>query len=167
MNVTETVTRKYDSQVQNWSKDPDINVLFLRNSQNFLNDRLKAQGHLFLNEVYDLLGMSRTPQGAISGWLKGPINFWNRELESDEEGAITQEMLIDLVQKRAKEDGEWAIENDLVGDNEDKMRQMMAWVSDPKHIVQCYEYGDNKKETVDWICRDLANASKAIGGSDG
>jgi hypothetical protein len=89
MNVTETVTRKYDSQVQNWSKDPDINVLFLRNSQNFLNDRLKAQGHLFLNEVYDLLGMSRTSQGAISGWLKGPINFWNRELESDEEGAIT------------------------------------------------------------------------------
>lgn len=80
---------------------------------------------------------------------------------------VTQEVLIDLVQKRAKEDGEWAIENDLVGDNEDKMRQMMAWVSDPKHIVQCYEYGDNQKETVDWICRDLANASKWIGGSDG
>lgn len=90
MNVQETVTRKYDeSSSRNWSPDRDINRLFLRNMQSYLNDKLKWQGHLFLNEVYDELGLSRTSQGAISGWFKGPIKFWNRELESDEEGAIT------------------------------------------------------------------------------
>ena len=75
-------------------------------------------------------------------------------------GSITRERLIELVQKRATEDGEWAIENGFVGDHENKMRKMMAFVSNEKHIIQCIEYGSNAAETVDWICRDLANASK-------
>lgn len=72
--------------------------------------------------------------------------------------------LTELVQTRAKEDGEWAINNGFVGDNEDKMRRMMAFVSDPKHIQQCVEHihkeGMESKRTVDFVCRDLANASK-------
>ena len=72
--------------------------------------------------------------------------------------------IIDLVQKRAKEDGEWAIENGFVGENEDKMRRMMAWVSDEKNIRQCMEHihkdGLDHQRTVDFVCRDLANASK-------
>jgi hypothetical protein len=78
---------------------------------------------------------------------------------------IPEAKLIELVQQRAHEDGEWAIQNDFVGDNEDIMRKMMAWVSDPKNIKQCMEANPN--ETVDWICRDLANGSKWIGGSRG
>lgn len=72
--------------------------------------------------------------------------------------------IIDLVQKRAKEDGEWAIENGFVGENEDKMRRMMAWVSEPRNIKQCVEHiwvdEMQEKRTVDFVCRDLANASK-------
>lgn len=75
--------------------------------------------------------------------------------------------LVELVQKRAKEDGEWVIKNGFVGNNEDKMRAMMEFVSDEKHIRQCFEYNDNAEETIDWICRDLANASKWAHGSDG
>lgn len=70
-----------------------------------------------------------------------------------------------LVRQRAKEDGEWAIENGHVGDNEDVMRKMMAWVSDPINIRQCVKA--NPDETVDWVCRDLTNAAKWIGGSSG
>lgn len=79
--------------------------------------------------------------------------------------SFSRERVIELVQQRAKEDGERAIENGHVGDNEDKMREMMAFVSDEKHIIQCLEYGNNSSETVDWICRDLANASKWARGS--
>lgn len=72
--------------------------------------------------------------------------------------------LVTLVKTRAEEDGEWAIANNLVGDNEDKMRRMMEFVSDTKHIEQCHQHIlDNETAstlTVDWVCRDLANASK-------
>lgn len=71
--------------------------------------------------------------------------------------------VIELVQQRAHEDGEWAIQNGHVGDNEDIMRKMMAWVSDVTNIRQALEA--NPDETVDWICRDLANGSKWAGGS--
>lgn len=77
--------------------------------------------------------------------------------------------LVELVQKRAKEDGEWAIENGFVGDNEDKMRKMMKWVSNPENIEQCVGHilgaGMEHERTVDFVCRDLANASKWVGGS--
>jgi hypothetical protein len=88
MTVHEIVTRKFDRQARNWSQDPQINMLFLRTMQSFFNDVLMSRGHVFLNEVYDELGMSRTSQGAISGWFKGPIVLWNPELEADEDGAI-------------------------------------------------------------------------------
>lgn len=75
---------------------------------------------------------------------------------------FTDERLVELVQQRATEDGEWAIANGHVGDNEDKMRAMMAWVSNPEHIRQCATMNIEYGVTVDWVCRDLANASKTI-----
>ncbi len=56
---------------QSWSPTPEYNVMFLRGVQNQSNDRLRARGHLFLNDVYDSLGMDQTSDGAITGWLWG------------------------------------------------------------------------------------------------
>lgn len=77
--------------------------------------------------------------------------------------------LTDLVQKRAQEDGEWAIAKGFVGDHEDNMRRMMEFVSDEKNIQQCVGHILKEemegKRTVDFVCRDLANASKYARGS--
>lgn len=62
-------SRFYDEHSsRNWSPDPDINMLFLRNVQNYMNDKLKIRGHVFLNEVYSELGLSHTRPGAVVGW---------------------------------------------------------------------------------------------------
>lgn len=45
------------------------NFCFLKAQQCTANDMLHARGHLFLNEVLDLLGMQRTSEGAVLGWL--------------------------------------------------------------------------------------------------
>ena len=62
----------FDSSCINWENDPDYNKMFLTRQQNWANDKLKAQGHLFLNEVYDMLGFPRTKAGAIIGWIFDP-----------------------------------------------------------------------------------------------
>lgn len=62
----------FDSSCVNWENDPDYNKMFLTRQQNWANDKLKAQGHLFLNEVYDMLGFPRTKAGSIIGWVFDP-----------------------------------------------------------------------------------------------
>ena len=53
-----------------------MNLMFLRRQQDAATDRLKANGYLFLNDVYDMLGIQRTKAGQIVGWVydeKNPI----------------------------------------------------------------------------------------------
>lgn len=68
--------RFFDVGCNGWSKDPEFNLMFLKQQQNYANDLLKSRGHLFLNEVYDLLGFQRTKAGNIVGWIydeKNPV----------------------------------------------------------------------------------------------
>lgn len=66
----------FDDGNTGWDRDPELTKFFLVQQQNYANDRLKARGHLFLNEVYDMLGAPRTKAGAQVGWIydeKNPI----------------------------------------------------------------------------------------------
>lgn len=68
--------RFFDVGNNNWSKDPEFNLMFLRRQQDFANDKLKEQGYLFLNDVYDMIGIQRSKTGQIVGWIydeKNPI----------------------------------------------------------------------------------------------
>lgn len=59
----------YDDGCTGWSKDPEYNLMFLKDQQRYANDLLKSKGHLFLNEVYDMLGIPRTQAGQVVGWI--------------------------------------------------------------------------------------------------
>ena len=65
-------TAIFDKNSPNWTKDREYNRVFLIHTQRYLNERLKAKGHLFLNEVFDTLGLPRTNTGAICGWMYKP-----------------------------------------------------------------------------------------------
>lgn len=62
-------TRYFDECSKEWCKDADYNKAFLITQQNSANDRLRAHGMLFLNEVYEMLGFEPTPEGSVVGWV--------------------------------------------------------------------------------------------------
>lgn len=61
--------RFFDEANINWDKSPEQNMYFLKMVQNQMNDKLKARGHVFLNEVYDALGFDRSEAGQLVGWV--------------------------------------------------------------------------------------------------
>lgn len=63
--------RFFDDGCIGWEKDPEYNLVFLRNIQNTANDMLHANGYLFLNDVYEMLGIPRTKAGQVVGWIDG------------------------------------------------------------------------------------------------
>ena len=52
-----------------WTKNPDLNKLFLLKQQNYANDKLKAKHFVSLNEVYEMLGAPTTSYGQLAGWV--------------------------------------------------------------------------------------------------
>lgn len=68
-NSYSTYARFFDDGCTGWTKDPEYNLMFLKNQQRYANDLLKSRGHLFLNEVYDMLGIPRTKAGQVVGWI--------------------------------------------------------------------------------------------------
>lgn len=63
--------RWFDSNSKQWDKDPEMNWMFLNAQQNYFTDILKTKGYLFLNEVYEDLGLPATSEGQLLGWIYG------------------------------------------------------------------------------------------------
>ena len=68
-NVYSEYARFYDDGCLGWSKSSEDNLYFLKCQQNHANELLQSRGHLFLNEVYDMLGIPRTKAGQVVGWV--------------------------------------------------------------------------------------------------
>ena len=67
--------RFYEEGNNGWDEDPELRLFFLRQQQNHWNDKLRSRGFVFLNEIYEALGIAPTREGQVVGWvydLKNP-----------------------------------------------------------------------------------------------
>lgn len=64
-----TYAKFFDQSNPNWEKNPEFNLYFLRRREQILTDKLRAKGYLFLNEVYESLGIEPTIAGQSIGWI--------------------------------------------------------------------------------------------------
>lgn len=68
-NTYSDYARVFDDGCLGWEKDAEFNFMYLKHQQNYANELLRSKGHLFLNEVYDMLGIPRSKAGQIVGWV--------------------------------------------------------------------------------------------------
>lgn len=61
----------FDETNRNFKKDWGYNQTFLAAQQTWANNKLRADGHIFLNDVYRMLGLPDTKAGAVTGWIDG------------------------------------------------------------------------------------------------
>ena len=61
--------RFFDETNSQFQQNPEYNLLFLKSQQSYMNDLLRSRGHVFLNEVYDALGIERSSAGQVVGWV--------------------------------------------------------------------------------------------------
>lgn len=66
--------RFFDETCKGYERETQYNLMFLRAQQQFANDKLVADGFLFLNDVYDMLGIDKTSTGQLVGWKYDELN---------------------------------------------------------------------------------------------
>lgn len=104
--------RFFDDGSPSWNPYPEYNLIFLQAQQNYANDMLRARGHLFLNEVYERLGIPHSKAGAVVGWVMSKDNnrdnyidfgvfegrtLMSRDFVNGHEGAILLDFNVDGV----------------------------------------------------------------------
>jgi hypothetical protein len=59
----------FDETASGWQRDAEDNKYFLLMQQDYANEKLKAKGRIFLNEVLDMLGLQQCKAGQNVGWV--------------------------------------------------------------------------------------------------
>lgn len=70
--------RFFDDASTEWAETAEYNLMFLLKTQTYCQQMLETRGHLFLNEVYDLLDIPRSQAGAVVGWI------WDKKSDYNE-----------------------------------------------------------------------------------
>lgn len=99
--------RVFDDTNSNWQNNAELNRIFVECQENYYNDILKSRGYVFLNDVYDSLGVPRSSVGQLVGWvLNGDgdnyIDFgldmkWNQDVTSGKQRDIVLDFNVDGV----------------------------------------------------------------------
>ena len=67
---------RYFDEVSRYYNICDNVILFLQTTEHSANELLKKNKHLYLNDVYEMLGLPVTDEGDVVGWIydeKNPI----------------------------------------------------------------------------------------------
>lgn len=78
----------FDRENPNWSNTPEYVHLFVHHTMNFMHDKLRSQGYLFVNDVLRALGIDLLPEGQLLGWKtfkKDPGENMDYSFTSDNE----------------------------------------------------------------------------------
>ncbi len=67
-------TRFFDDNSRNWTNNAEYNLTFLRTQEAYFNQKLIADGYVFLNDVYNALDLKGSSLGQIVGWYYDPEN---------------------------------------------------------------------------------------------
>ena len=59
----------FNDSCAGWTNDAENNKTFLKYQESYMNEKLRSQGYLFLNDVYRSLGMEQTKAGQVVGWI--------------------------------------------------------------------------------------------------
>jgi hypothetical protein len=94
---------RFDDTNDNWnSADPSHNLFYVTRAQQWFNDSLQLDGHVFLQDVTRHLGFPDSKVGAVTGWIykKGTgddyIDFKIKDLQ-DSHGYILLDFNVDGV----------------------------------------------------------------------
>ena len=67
-------SRFFAEGCRGWEKNAELNKFHLTQVQNWANEVLQSKGYLYLNEVYEELGLPLTKEGHVVGWIYDPHN---------------------------------------------------------------------------------------------
>ena len=70
-NSVSQYARWFGEESIKWVNNLDCNLAYLKRAQDYANGLLQLRKKLYLNDVYDMLGLSRTMAGNIVGWDLG------------------------------------------------------------------------------------------------
>lgn len=60
--------RIFDCTNAHWTANQNRNLVYCKHMLDFCDQVVKARGYLFLNDVYELLGIQRIREGQTMGW---------------------------------------------------------------------------------------------------
>ena len=89
--------RIFDESNINWSKDQKANLMFLKYQQTYATDLLKNKGTVFLNEVYEMLGIPISQECCVVGFHydeKNPIG--NNYIDFGINDIVTSNIILDF-----------------------------------------------------------------------
>lgn len=64
----------FDELSPYYQKDAELNKFFLLQQEQYANQKLRSEGYLFLNDVYEALGVKKTKAGQVVGWIYDEFN---------------------------------------------------------------------------------------------